>query len=399
MKISVKEKEDLKQFAGTALFNLGFRPFFLGAAIYSITAMLLWWLQYSGIAMLQLTPAWHAHEMIFGYTLAVIAGFLLTSVKNWTGLDTVTGFGLFLLFTMWIAARAFNVLGFYSAAATSDLSFMLYFAWCAVVPILKVKQWRQTLIVIVLLVLTIANGLYYAGQLGVITDGVHLGNYLGFYFVVGLILVMAGRVVPFFIERGVEESVTLISIPWLEKLNFIFYLIFVAVSLLGSKFDIQPIVFYLVAGFLFILNVKRMAGWYSRGIWEKPLLWSLFLAYGFIVLGFLLNSLLFFGWFNLFIPIHAIALGGVGLLTLSMMARVSLGHSGRSIHETPKGMVFAFPILIVATIVRVLMPWLFPEHYLLWIQASQLLWVISFSLFIWVYYPVLVQPRIDGQPG
>ena len=399
MKVAITEKEELRKFAGTALFNLGFRPFFLGAGVYSIIAMVLWWFQYSGLSPIELTSAWHAHEMIFGYTLAVIAGFLLTSVKNWTGLDTVAGFWLFLLFSLWLAARVFNTLGLYWAAAASDISFMLYFGWCAVIPILKVKQWRQTAVVGVIIILIIANSLYYAGQLGFLPNGVHLGNYLGFYLVLGLILVMAGRVVPFFIERGVDENITLTSNPWLEGFNFASFLTFVVVSLFGSRLGMPPDIHSWLAGFLFVLNAIRLGSWYTKGIWQKPLLWSLYIAYGFIVLGFLLYSLLFLGWFNIFIPIHAIAVGGVGFLTLSMMARVSLGHSGRSIDEPSKLIVLAFPILILGSFIRVFMPWFFPENYLLWIQISQWMWIVSFSLFVFVYFKVFVQPRIDGRAG
>jgi uncharacterized protein involved in response to NO len=399
MKVSITEKEELRKFAGTALFNLGFRPFFLGAGVYSIIAMLLWWLQYSGLNPIELTPAWHAHEMIFGYTLAVIAGFLLTSVRNWTGLDTVTGLWLFLLFSMWVAARVFNTMGLYWAAAANDIGFMLYFGWCAVVPIVKVKQWRQTAVVAVIIVLIIANSLYYAGQLGFLADGVYLGIYLGFYFVLGLILVMAGRVVPFFIERGVDEDVTFSNNPWMERLNFACFLIFVLLSLFGSRLGVSSDFHSMITGVLFVLNAIRLASWYTNGIWQKPLLWSLYIAYGFIVLGFLLHSLLFLGWFNVFIPIHAIAVGGVGFLTLSMMARVSLGHSGRSINEPSKLIVLAFPILILTAVVRIFMPLLFPESYLLWIWVSQILWITAFSLFVIVYLPVLVQPRTDGRAG
>jgi uncharacterized protein involved in response to NO len=143
----------------------------------------------------------------------------------------------------------------------------------------------------------------------------------------------------------------------------------------------------------------RLSDWHSKGIWQKPLLWTLFLAYSFIVLGFLLYALLYFGWFNVFIPIHSIAVGGVGLLTLSMMARVSLGHTGRSIHEPPAMALLAFVALLLAAVSRVFLPILLPGSHLLWIQASQLMWVASFALFLLAYAPILVQPRIDNEPG
>ena len=395
----VTEKENLRPFAGTSLFNLGFRPFFLGAGLYGVITMLIWWLQYSGLMnSVALTPAWHAHEMIFGYTLAVIAGFLLTSVRAWTGLNTASGAGLFVLFCLWVMARVVNTLGYYQIAAGCDLAFMLVFGWCAVSPIVKVRQWRQTAIVGIITVLFIANCLYYAGQLGIISYGIFLGNTLGFYTIVGLILVMAGRVVPFFTERGVSETVNLPKRPWLEVSNLIAYGIFVLMTLVGFDSSMTREFTSGSALLLFVLNAARLSSWYTRGIWQKPLLWSLFLSYGFITLGFLLHALLYFGWFNIFIPVHCLAVGGIGLMTLSMMARVSLGHTGRSIHELPSAMVLSFSFLFLATITRVLLPIVNPENYLLWIQTSQILWIISFVIFFLVYAPVLVRPRIDNQP-
>ena len=400
MKISITEKNNVHQFAGTALFNLGFRPFFLGAGIYAIIAMLIWWLQYSGIVeSAYLTPAWHAHEMIYGYTFAVIAGFLLTSVRNWTGLDTVSGGRLFILFCLWALARLGNSLGSYWFAALPDLVFMLLFGWYVVAPIVIVKQWRQTVIVGIVSVLLLANSLYYAGQLGMVSNGIYLGNYLGFYLILGLVLVMAGRVVPFFTERGVSETVRLPVRSWLEISNFVTYVAFVFAVFLGPE---TPIPAELVSGlamFLFVLNILRLGSWYTRGIWQKPLLWSLFFAYGFIALGFLLFGLLYFGWFSVFIPIHAIAVGGIGLLTLSMMARVSLGHSGRSIHVPSTTVVTAFFVLVIAAITRVIVPILLPQYYLMLMQVSQILWMVSFALFLLVYAPLFLKPRIDNQPG
>jgi uncharacterized protein involved in response to NO len=400
MKLSITEKENHRKFAGTALFNLGFRPFFLGAGLYGVLAMLVWWAQYSGyIGSAALTPAWHAHEMLFGYVLAVITGFLLTSVRNWTGLETVSGPALFALFSFWAAARVANTLGYIEIAAVSDIVFLIWFGWCAVVPIIKVKQWRQTAIIGVIIVVTLANCLYYAGQMSLLANGVFLGNYIGFYVIVGLVLMMTGRVVPFFIERGVEEQVQLISRPGLEAVNFIAYIAFAVANLIQPDVTGANLFIYGLAALLFVLNLVRLSDWHTKGIWRKPLLWTLFLAYSFIVLGFLLYALLYFGWFNVFIPIHSIAVGGVGLLTLSMMARVSLGHTGRSIHEPPAMVLLAFAALLLAAVSRVFLPVLLPGSHLLWIQTSQLMWVASFALFLLAYGPILVQPRIDDMPG
>lgn len=235
--------------------------------------------------------------------------------------------------------------------------------------------------------------------MSLLANGVFLGNYIGFYVIVGLVLMMTGRVVPFFIERGVEEQVQLISRPGLEAVNFIAYIAFAVANLIQPDVTGANLFIYGLAALLFVLNLVRLSDWHTKGIWRKPLLWTLFLAYSFIVLGFLLYALLYFGWFNVFIPIHSIAVGGVGLLTLSMMARVSLGHTGRSIHEPPATVLLAFVFLLLAAVLRVFLPLLLPGSHLLWIQASQLMWVASFALFLLAYGPILVQPRVDDRPG
>jgi uncharacterized protein involved in response to NO len=392
----------LSKFAATALFNLGFRAFFLGAGLYSVFGMFLWWLQFSGIVSINLTSAWHAHEMLFGYTFAVIAGFLLTSVRNWTGIDTATGAGLLILFSLWLLARLFNILGVYTIAAVCDLTFMLLFCWSVVVPIVKKKQWRQFAIMAAIIILIGANGFYYAGQLEVSEYGVYLGNYLGFYFVVGLVLVMTGRVVPFFVEQASQENVRRVSRSWLEGSILVSYVLWVGSNFFASEtieLGIHASAAYLLAGLLFVLNSMRLKSWYTRVIWSKPLLWSLFVAYGFITFGFLLYALLYFSWYSFFIPLHAVAVGGIGLLTLSMMVRVSLGHSGRNIHEPSGFVVAAFYVLILASLVRVLLPWLDPQHKVWWVQTSQILWMITFAVFCILFAPILSQPRADGRPG
>ncbi len=405
MALEITEKEDIRKFAGTALFNLGFRPFFLGAGIYAVVAMFAWSMQYSGyVSLVSLTPAWHAHEMLFGYTFAIIVGFLLTSIRNWTGLDTLSGAGLFLLFMLWVIARLANGIGATLVAGIADLVFMVMFGWCAISPIVRVKQWRQTAIVGMILVMLLANSLYYAGQLldADLVPGVGasaLGNYIAFYVIVGLVLMMTGRVVPFFIRLGVEEDVELPANPAIEMANFLIYAAFAIVSLLWLSGRSSELYVYGLAGTLAGLNFLRLMSWHSKGIWSKPLLWTLFISYGFIVLGFLLYALLYFGWFSLFIPMHAIAVGGIGLLTLSMMARVSLGHSGRSIHEPPQSIFLAFLLLIVTSIVRVLLPIAMPDYHLVWIQLSQFFWMATFVVFLSAYAPMLIQPRTDGKPG
>ncbi len=156
----------------------------------------------------------------------------------------------------------------------------------------------------------------------------------------------------------------------------------------------------LLAVALLALHALRAAGWYTAGIWRKPLLWSLYLAYVFIVAGFAvyaLNVLLSIG--SYFLAIHTFSVGGIGLVTISMMARVSLGHTGRDVHNPPKSLTWAFLPLVVAAVFRVLMPMVDPQHYSIWVTLSALLWIFGFMLFFCLYVPMLTRRRVDGLPG
>ena len=383
------------------LFNLGFRPFFLGAGIFSVLSMLLWTGVYTfgwkiPVATGIPVTSWHAHEMLYGYTMAVIAGFLLTAVKNWTNIQTASGLRLFLLFSIWILARI---------AAISNLPVTFMFLLDSVfifllvletgIPIVRTRQWRQTAILAKVILLGIGNLLFYAGVLGWLDNGIPWGIYSGLYLVIGLILTVGRRVIPFFIERGVDIEVKLINRRWLDISSMILFLLF----FIFEVFTSLNIVSANLSLILFVMHAVRLAGWYTPGIWKKPLLWSLFCAYGFIISGFLLNACAYY--FNLypFLAVHAFAVGGVGLLTISMMARVSLGHTGRNIDQPPKALKWVFFLLITSAVIRVLLPIINMGNYAVWITLSQLFWITAFSIFVFVYFSVLTRPRIDGQPG
>lgn len=383
------------------LFNLGFRPFFLGAALFAIASMILWMGVYAfqlpvpieGISIIQ----WHAHEMIYGFTMAVIAGFLLTAVKNWTGVQTVYGLKLLGLFSLWAAARILFLFGthFITLAAIADMLFMAGLMIAVASPVIQVKQWKQIGIMAKLVLLAIGNGCFYLGAMGVIANGVYLGLYGGLFLIIGLILTMGRRLIPFFIEVGVGYPVKLLNSQWLDLSSLVLFLAFFVVEL----FIGHQVTAALLSIGLFIITSIRLAGWYTVGIWKQPLLWSLFVAFLWIDIGFLLMALL--PLFNLskLLAIHAFSLGGIGVVTLSMMARVSLGHTGRNVKNLPTAMTVALIALIAGSIFRVGLPLVAPNHYLIWVLASQILWIVAFLIFMIVYAAMLIKPRVDGQFG
>ena len=379
-----------------ALLDLGFRIFFLGAGTFSVLSVAVWTAIYTlhwpvtlkGVSSFQ----WHAHEMIYGYAVAVIAGFLLTAVKNWTGLQTLNGKPLLLLFCLWAIARILFLCGtkFLVIVSLLDVLFMVLLIVSVAWPIMSVKQWGQLPIIGILLLLTAGNSAFYYGALQQSAHLVHIGVYGGLYLVLGLVLIMGRRVLPSFIEGGVGYEVTLFNARRIDGLIVLLYAGFVVAELIIKS---QTVASAIAAG-LFLLNAIRLLGWYTHGIWRKSLLWSLYVSFWLIALGFLLMAGVTVFSLSKYMAIHAITYGGIGLITLSMMSRVSLGHTGRDIGHPPRLIGVAFGVLIAGTGCRVVLPLLSPGQYAVWIGLAQLCWIGSFSIFLGIYMPMLIKSEI-----
>ena len=184
---TTKFDSSIKQSNKIALFNLGFRPFFLGASIFSVTSLSLWMAIYALGLELNLenirSSQWHAHEMLYGYAYAVIAGFLLTAVKNWTGIQTLHGKPLLALFTLWVAARLIMLINpnLMMWAGLFDVAFNLCLAAAVAVPIIQIKQWRQLGVLAKIFILTFGNIAFYAGALGWWTNGTQIALPLDYF--------------------------------------------------------------------------------------------------------------------------------------------------------------------------------------------------------------------------
>ncbi len=385
-----------------ALFELGFRPFFSAAGLFAVVSVLVWMALYvfaAHLPMATIAPMyWHAHEMIYGYVMAVVAGFLLTAVGNWTGVRTFSGSPLAMLLLLWLVGRIAFFLPMERAlllAAGADLLFMIGLIVGVSLPVIKVRQWKQLGIVSKLLFMLFANGLFYAGLLGYAEQGVRWGLYLGLYLILALIFVMARRVIPFFIERGVAEQFSARNRLWLDVSSLV---LFTAWAVLDIFTQQSNLVAWLSAA-LFAIHLWRLRDWYTPGIWKVPLLWSLYVAYGSLAIGFLLKALSIWQSVAPQLAVHAFAFGGIGLMTIGMMSRVALGHTGRDVARPPALVSPVFALLIAGAIFRVLLPAVVDSHYTLWIAVSQVLWIAGFAMFCVVYIPMLIKPRIDGRPG
>lgn len=383
----------------TAIFALGFRPFFLLSAFLAIFLMAIWIPAFVGGFAFDTyygQIGWHSHEMIFGYTVAVIAGFLLTAARNWTGKATPTGRLLAGMATLWLFGRILPLFpGYFSSSfiAFIDLAFLPALAMGIGVPLVRSGEKRNLIFLPLLAAFWLANCMVHAELLGWSPNLARKGTFLGVNLVVLLIVIMGGRVIPFFTERALPgaEMKRWATIEWLSPLTVVMFLgveFFLADSVWSASF----------AGLAACSNGIRFAGWYTHRYWRVPLLWVLHLGYAWIVLGFLLKAGAGFGVAPPQFTIHAFTVGGIGVLTMGMMARVSLGHTGRPL-TVGLAMTGAFGLINLAAVARGLLPILHPQWFFQVIIASGALWIAAFLIFLFIYTPILTTPRIDGQPG
>jgi len=338
---------------------------------------------------------WHSHEMLFGYGAAVIAGFLLTAVRNWTGVNTPTGTPLALLALLWLAGRLAPLLAGVVPApviAILDLAFLPTVALAIGPALWRGKQKINRIFVPLLLLMGLANLLVHLQPLGW-ADTASRGIDMMLYLVLFLVTIIGSRVMPFFTE-AVVAGYQPVRRPWVETASVI---TFVLIILLQPVYP-EPMITGLLALSIAGIQAVRAAGWYHPGIWRTPILWVLYSGFFWIITGFLMLGLSGFGLVAANLAKHALTVGGIGILTLGMMARVSLGHTGRPL-QPARPVEFAFVLLNLAAALRVFGPLLRPESYNLWIHLSGGVWMLCFLIFCAVYLPVLFRPRIDGKPG
>lgn len=380
-----------------AVLALGFRPFFLLAGVLALVYLGIWGVAWNLGALPQgYYPGliWHSHELLFGYVPAVIAGFLLTAVRNWTGLATPSGGSLGLLVLVWLLGR---VAPWFPALppgllALLDLAFLPALAVVLAVPVVRTRQWRNLVFVVILAGMAIGNALVHLSLMGGGGLG-RVGLYGALYLILIVIGVIAGRVLPFFIERGLDD-VSVRRRPWLDTAALVGLPLFMVVELIASLSVASGVLAAILAG----LHLWRLADWHHPRVWRVPLLWVLFLGYAWLPLGFALYAAAAFGVIGPLLAVHAWTAGTIGVLTIGMMARVALGHTGRPLKPAPLT-VAAFVLINAAAAVRVLLPLLWPSAYSGLILASSLLWSAAFLAFLIVYAPILMRPRVDGRPG
>ncbi len=379
-----------------AFFNLAFRPFFLLAPLVAILGLLMWVLHYAGWFLNENywgALNYHSHEMIFGFAVAIISGFLLTAARNWTGLHVISGWKLGLLVSIWLLGRIlpwFALPGWIVAVA--DLSFLPLVMVVLAIPVIKARQWRNIIFIPILGLLWFGNFLMHWQQLGFSQKTAHAGLYLGVDLILLLIMVMGGRVIPMFSGNGIGEKIT--RTPKLDQLVILTGILYLIAHQVGYMSR-----FLVVAAFLALLvQGYRSFIWYRHKIWRVPLVWILQASYFWILLGFLLMALAALGYLSPFLALHAFTVGGISGMILGMISRVSLGHTGRPL-QPPKLVVGGFVLLQIAAIVRVFIPLLLPQWAAAAVIVSGFIWMLALLSFVLSYGNMLLKPRLDGLPG
>jgi len=377
---------------GSALWNLGFRPFYFLAGIFAAVSIALWVGQYAGYLPMQYLPgaAEHGQEMLFGYTLAVLAGFLFTAVRNWTNQPTPTGAALVAFAILWIAGRLLAMTRYSLLAAWVEAAFPVAVAIGIAVPLWRSGNRRNYFFVALL------------GLLGLSALVVHLSNFggsayvslqTGLDLVLFILVVMGGRVIPMFTNNGVP-GVQARRHRMLEPLALGSVLALLAADALRAP-----------SGVIVFLTLTSAAAQFGRlSLWQPwrtlatPLVWVLHASYAWIVLYLGLRALVALGALPAPLAIHALTIGAIGGMTIGMMTRTAKGHTGRLLIADRYDLA-CYCLIQLAAIVRVFGGMTLPSFYRETVIGSGMLWIVAFGLFAARYWPVLSRARLDGKPG
>lgn len=388
--------------ANFALFNYGFRPFFLLAGLSAVIVMAVWlivlhtgvWPQGELAAHL-----WHGHEMLFGFVAAAIAGFLLTAVPSWTGQRGFSGTPLMVLTAVWLAGRLIMPMHAQLPPwfiAFADLAFFPVVGFLLVPSLLRGKS-KNLIFMIFLAVLFGANLIFHIALAHGDPGLASYGLLLGINTILLIIAIIGGRIVPAFTlsaVRRTDDSFTITPVPALDHAAIASILLVLVTDLLWPYSPAAGWLALLAAA----LHAVRLARWKTlRGLGEA-IVWILHVGYAWVIIGLALKGLfLLTGMLYASAWLHALTTGAFASMIMAVMTRAALGHTGRPLVAPPL-IVIGYVLITLAAIVRVAGPVL-PGVYLQIITLSGLLWTAAFALFLVVYTPILLRPRLDGKPG
>jgi uncharacterized protein involved in response to NO len=379
----------------TALFNLGFRPFYLLAALFAAIAVPAWVADLSGhgwTARYLEGLIWHQHEMVFGFVLAVIAGFLMTAGRLWTGLPTPTGLSLALLAAHWIAARVLVVTGPGWLAALVDGAFPFVVAFVLGRVIFAARNVRNYFVPALLAALGLVNAGFHLSALGLIEAPSSLWTQGGLYLELLLLIVMTGRVVPSFTANALPQARMRRSAA-LDRAALALSAIAFACALAEVDGWLGAVPAFAAAA----LHAARQAGWAPLATRGRPILWILHLSHAWIPVGFVLLGLAAFGLVIGAAPLHAFAVGALSGTIVGMITRTALGHTARPL-AAGRSERACYVLVHCAAAARVAAA-LVLSAYMPLVYLSAALWSAAFLVYFVAYAPRLASPRLDGRPG
>jgi uncharacterized protein involved in response to NO len=383
---------------GPALLSAGFRPFFLLSAAWASLAVPVWVAVFTGQVPLPnaLPPVvWHVHEMVFGFAAATVAGFLLTAIPTWTGRMPLQGGPLAVLVVLWLSGRVAMLLSSWigaEAAAALDLAFPLVFLGVIAREITAGHNWRNLPMLAALACLLGGNALVHLDAVG-LSDTAAVGNRIGMATLLMLISFVGGRIIPSFTRNWLVKQRPDVRPPavfnWLDRLALVLTAVALAFWVLAPNGAVMPLV-CLAAG---VADCLRLARWRGLATMREPLLWVLHLGYGWLAIGFLLLGFdTLMPWLPQTTALHALTAGAVGCMTLAVMTRATLGHTGRPV-SAGAGTTTIFGLVTLAAVLRLLAPLSGAEYAtLLWLAAVA--WSSAYGLFLLLYLRALAFPQM-----
>lgn len=381
---------------GWPIFRLGFRPFYLGAALLACVSVPLWVAAFLGQLPLRLalTPLlWHGHEMLFGFAAGVIVGFLLTAVRAWTGLATPRGPVLAALALLWLAARVAALTGPYALFAVLDFALLPVVAALLLRVLVAAGNRRNMPLISLLLLMALANAVFHLSVMGVVHIPAETPLYAQLALILMVITVMTGRVVPAF-TKNVTPGLVIQTPARFEPALLAVTALALALWVFAPPGWVTAVVCALAAA----MHAVRLWHWHPRVTLGRPILWILHLSCAWLPLGLLMLALAQLGLVALSLAVHALAVGVIGGLIIGMITRTARGHTSRPL-QASGAEVAAYVLVLVAAVVRALVPavdasWTVPS-----LVVAAALWALAFAIYLVLYTPWLTQTRLDGKDG